>query len=208
MKPHSFLNHLRERLNEPLPGKKAQQRMSPTRRFPTKCSPNILKCKEGAVLILLYQQNDSWYLPLILRPTYDGAHSGQISLPGGKRESIDSSFIETALRETEEEIGIKADNIHFIGAITPIYIPKSNYIVHPYIGYIEDTPKFIPDSKEVERIIELPLDALSNDQIKGTYKFQYEDKSLEAPSWIVEGEHLWGATAMILSEFEALVNPI
>lgn len=208
MEPHSFLNHIRERLNQPLPGKKAQERMSPISRFPTKFSPNILKCKEGAVLILLYKQNNSWFFPLILRPTYDGAHSGQISLPGGKKETIDSSFIATALRETEEEIGIKADNIHFIGALSPIYIPKSNYIVHPFIGFIEENPCFIPDSIEVERIIELPLETLSNEKIKGIYKFKYEDKLLEAPCWNIEGEHLWGATAMILAEFEALINPI
>lgn len=208
MTSHPFLDLLKTRLKESLPGKSAHQRMSPIRRFPTSYSPNIFKSKEGAVLILLYKKSNEWYLPLILRPTYDGEHSGQISLPGGKKEEIDASHIETALRETEEEIGIKTSEINFLGALTPIYIPKSNYIVHPFIGFINTSPQFVAEEKEVAKIIELPISTLSDSSKKSIFHYKYETKTLEAPSWIIEEEHIWGATAMILAEFEALINPI
>lgn len=200
----SFVSKLENALNLPLPGKEAHRVMSPMRRFPFQKSPNILHCKISAVMILLYEKSGSIHIPIIVRPTYDGFHSGQLSLPGGKRELDDSDNLATALRETEEEIGIKPEEISVIGALTNLYIPKSNFMVYPFVGYIQGTPKFVTDNTEVDTLLEIPLSMLT-DENRGNYHFSAGDIEIDAPCWKIESHNLWGATAMILSELKALV---
>lgn len=204
----TFAEKLKAQLNNPLPGKEAHKKMSPHRRFPYQKSPNILHCKLSAVMILLYEKDDAIYLPIIVRPTYDGVHSGQLSFPGGKRENQDIDNLATALRETEEEIGIRANDITIIGELTSLYIPKSNFMVYPFVGYIKGTPLFNIETNEVDSLVHLSLSSLSDESIKSSYHFKAGDIDIIAPCWKIDGHDLWGATAMILAELEELIQRI
>lgn len=203
-----LIDELKIRLQYELPGKVAQQQMSPSRRFPFMHNPNVLQSKVGAVMILLYKKENMWHFPIIVRPTYNGAHSGQLSLPGGKMEQFDNGLSETALRETQEEIGIDKSDIEVIGKLSTIYIPKSNYIVHPYVGYLSTIPNFIADEIEVDKILEFPLAVLADDSYKGHYHFSMNELKIIAPCWNIEGYQLWGATAMILAEFVSVIESV
>jgi len=135
------------------------------------------------------------------RTTYPGAHSGQISFPGGKKDNIDNSILETALRETEEEVGIKTNNIEYLGNLTPINIPVTGFHVYPYIGYIKSTPIFNTDPKEVDFLIEAEINQfLSAKTWKSEYQEHGQQKGI-VPFFDINNNKIWGATAMILSEF-------
>jgi 8-oxo-dGTP pyrophosphatase MutT (NUDIX family) len=148
-------------------------------------------------------------VPFILRPTYDGAHSGQVSLPGGKFEPDDRDLLDTARRETQEEIGVEGNKIKLIGSLSEMYIVVSNFKVLPVVGYLDHKPAFIPEIKEVARIIHSPLDHILDQQrrkekdiiVGNNYK-------IRSPYFDIDGEVIWGATAMILSELVTLIQEI
>src|SRR5690606_7847625 len=140
-----MINHIRQTLsNGSLPGEAAHLKMSPSLRVRTSevAKQPGFNPKQSAVIILLYPENDIWYNVLIKRPEYKGTHSGQIAFPGGRFEENDVTFDITALRECEEEIGVSRELITVLGKLTEIYIPPSNFMVHPYIGYCEEKPVF------------------------------------------------------------------
>lgn len=198
-----FLKTLRLKLSSSLPGKKAQQKMAPSFRSFKNYADSL---RDAAVLILLYPKKDQIYTVLIKRNVYNGPHSGQISLPGGGCEPADKSLEYTALRETQEEIGINADKISIIGRITELIIPVSNFCVHPYIGWLPDVPSYIPDAKEVQFLMEVKLNQfIDTENIKSTI-INKEGQSIFTPYYEINGEMIWGATAMILSEFMELVD--
>ena len=147
-----FVSALSERLQEPLPGRSAQELMAP-RPISEKRFKEDLKnpARPGGVMILLYPENGEIFLPLMKRPVYVGAHSGQVSFPGGKVEEQDRDLTDTALRETHEEIGVPAEQVRVIGALSELFIIASNFKVHPVVGVLNSTPEIIPDQKEVER---------------------------------------------------------
>ncbi|MBN1339443.1 MAG: CoA pyrophosphatase [Bacteroidales bacterium] len=157
-----FIQTLTERLKGELPGYESHLKMSSRSRelYMEHCK-GMHSARQGAVLILLYQKNGSVYTVFIERQQYDGVHSGQISFPGGKREDSDESIIFTAIREAEEEIGILRNQIHIIGTLTNIYIPPSNFLVTPVVGYTDARMKFTPQMTEVAGIIETDLLKLS-----------------------------------------------
>ena len=143
----------------------------------------------------------------MLRPTYEGIHSGQISLPGGKYELTDSDLSVTALREAQEEIGVDSKKVRLIGRLSELYIPPSNYIVQPFVGVLETEPAFTPDPKEVERIIEIRLEDLLDEKNKRKKRILLRTgTSILAPCYIIDGNTIWGATAMILSEFREIAR--
>jgi 8-oxo-dGTP pyrophosphatase MutT (NUDIX family) len=165
--------------------------------------------RPGSVLLLLYPGVDgSIHFPLIKRPDYAGAHSGQVSFPGGKAEAGETK-IQTALREAEEEIGVHPSDVTVLGMMTDFFVVPSNFIVTPVIGYAKERPQFIPDKVEVVRILEgdvrslLPAESIHVSEIvvAKTYK-------LSAPHFIVDNEMVWGATAMMLNEFRVVVNEV
>jgi 8-oxo-dGTP pyrophosphatase MutT (NUDIX family) len=164
--------------------------------------------RPGGVLILLYQENGVIKFPLIKRAEYAGAHSGQISLPGGKAEPGENS-IQTALRECEEEIGINQDDLKVLGKLSDFFVMPSNFMVTPVIASLNYVPDFKPDAHEVVRVLSHNIDELFHDDaIKqkeilaaGTYK-------LIAPHFEIEGEVVWGATAMMLNEFRIILKEI
>ena len=163
--------------------------------------------KLGGVLILLYPQNGHIYLPLMLRPTYKGIHSGQVSFPGGKMEQQDTDLVSTALREAEEEIGISRERIRIIGNLSELYVFASNFKVLPVVGFIEEKPVFHPDRKEVEQVIETNLAMLLDpSNIKRTDIQIASGFKINAPYYDVDGHVVWGATAVMLSEFVEIVK--
>ena len=205
-----FIQNLSNRLKESLPGEHAQLLMgSGIRMKELRFMPANEQSKKSGVMILLYPKHKTIYSALILRPEYNGAHSGQVALPGGKFEEYDKDFIDTALRETSEEIGINSSTVIVLGQLTKLYIPPSNYIVYPTIGYLTVKPSFIPDKNEVTEIIEYPVSILLKEEIVKTKLFKVnEDISFTAPYFDINGHVVWGATAMILSEFKEILKSI
>jgi len=190
-------------LGEPLPGISAQMKMMPrlddTSRFDI---TNKEKAIPGGVLILIYPHEGELYLPLMLRPEYGGAHSGQVSFPGGRKEPEDKDLLNTALRESNEELGIPEDKVEVLGELTELFIIASNFSVLPVIGYMDHRPDFIPDPREVVEIIEAPISLLLEDYTIKERPFKVgAGFQIDAPYFDINGHHVWGATAMMMSEF-------
>jgi 8-oxo-dGTP pyrophosphatase MutT (NUDIX family) len=195
---NKMLNPLwwRERLEEPLPGEKAQQMMAPAFRGTVY---TVEPAVPAAVLVLFYPSGQETCLAFIKRNAYDGPHSAQVSFPGGSRELQDRSLEETALRETREELGIR-EKIEILGALTPLHIPVSNYLVHPFVGLMGQAPVFRPDPAEVQYVIEATLTGLQDPLQRGSAREIRQGVSMEVPYYMVGKEKIWGATAMMLSE--------
>ncbi|MDQ3046680.1 MAG: CoA pyrophosphatase [Bacteroidota bacterium] len=204
----SFILQLKACLQGPLPGEEAQFLMAPTGR------PRRIESKQGdyqprasAVLIILFPENESWNTILIERPVYEGVHSGQIAFPGGRHEEQDQTLINTALRETQEEIGIDPFKVEILGKLTDLYISPSNSLVSPYIGFVKEKPVLIPDSFEVSNVMMVDLFEL-------TMRIQPQEKmitwsnglKIKSPYFEVEGKTVWGATAMMISELREVVK--
>lgn len=159
--------------------------------------------------MLVYPKNDIAHLVLIVRNSYSGVHSSQIAFPGGKVDPEDKSFVETALRETFEEIGISPNEINVIRSFSEIFIPPSNFLVYPFLGFSTQNLSFIPDPKEVATIIECPLSELLNDENKILKRMATSySKNIEVPAYQVNEHIVWGATAMILSELKDVLDAI
>ena len=146
-----FKEKIKNELAADLPGEQAHLLMMPTARDNKLVMPSYTTSPiPSAVLILFYKDdNGSIKFPLIQRPTYNGAHSGQIGLPGGKAEFNDANLIETAIRETHEEIGVQPELVNVIGKLSKLHITVSNFVVTPVVAYMEHRPKFVLDPKEV-----------------------------------------------------------
>jgi 8-oxo-dGTP pyrophosphatase MutT (NUDIX family) len=191
-----------------LPGKEAHLTMSPQpvdlRRFDPKIPLNHRK---SGVLLLFYPDQGNAFFPMIKRPEYKGVHSGQIALPGGKMEPEDVDVIFTALREAEEEVGVDPGKVQVLGRMSDLFIPTSNFLVSPVLGIVKEKPKFIPDRKEVERILETELRQLFDPSIKKRKTLEFSNSfKLDTPYFEIEQEMVWGATAMILGELIQLLK--
>lgn len=206
----SFVEQLESLLNTDLPGEEAQFSMAPvTRKRLVDVSANDYNPKQSAVLILLFPENNTVHTILIQRGKYEGVHSGQIAFPGGKFEEGDFDLKQTALRETAEEIGIIPENVAVIGCLTDVYITPSNFLVKPFIGVIDQKPDFILDSTEVEKIIPVNLFNLNNKSIRKEKSImQSGGYKIKTPYFDIEGLTVWGATAMMISELNAVVEKI
>ncbi len=198
-----FIHQLSVILKQPLPGWKAQKHLMPEGRELEAFSDDLTP---AAVLICLYKQDNEWIFPLIRR-TIDGfAHSGQIALPGGRREGSESDR-ETALREAHEEVNILPDKVKVIGMTSVLPIPVSNHIVQPVVGYTVNKPDFIPEPKEVAEIFSVSAKALCEGEIQYELR-HFKNREWEIPFFEIDGHKVWGATAMILSEFRILVSQL
>jgi 8-oxo-dGTP pyrophosphatase MutT (NUDIX family) len=198
---------LKHRLSLPLPGKDAQLLMAHLERRINLAKYNVPQdARWGSVLILLYEDNNVIKFPLILRSTYEGVHSGQVGLPGGKFEAADETLVNTALREANEEIGIVKQDVEPIGALTELYIPPSNFLVHPHLAKINYTPQFIPDPHEVVKVIEVSLDDLANELFVKEKEITLSNGlKILTPYFDLYNYTVWGATAMILSELKTVM---
>ncbi|MBC7862896.1 MAG: CoA pyrophosphatase [Bacteroidia bacterium] len=204
----SFISSLKEQLSGPLPGFDAQFQMAPEGRKKLPYNISTIKgYRESAVCLFLFERNGKIYFPLIERPVYDGVHSGQLALPGGKTEKEDEDFIAGALREMMEEIGAEITRKNVIGKLTDIYIPPSNFMVKPVVAFSESIPVYNINPKEVESVIEFGLHELMNDElIKETELTVYNNAKIKTPYFEVRGKILWGATAMMLNEFKTILK--
>jgi 8-oxo-dGTP pyrophosphatase MutT (NUDIX family) len=157
--------------------------------------------RQAGVLILLYPEPDGLHIVLTRRTESLRGHSGQVSFPGGQRDPEDESYTITALRETCEELGV-CEGVTVIGTLSPIFIPPSNFEVFPTVAYMPARPVFRPNPDEVAEVFSLSLHALLDERIKRAENWQFQEMRLQVPFYAV-GEHkIWGATAIMLSEFE------
>ncbi|GAB3495172.1 CoA pyrophosphatase [Spirosoma knui] len=196
---HSFTEQLRQRLQKPLPGETAHAKMASAARYRLGIKPNE-RTRRSAVLICFYPYQDSILLPLILRPQYDGVHAGQMAFPGGRMERIDENLTRTALREAQEEVGIRVTDVKVLGLLTELFIPPSNFYVQPVVGMLPYRPDFYPDPREVEAVVEVSLDTLLDETIVGDSQIEVRGVLVDAPFYQIQGYRVWGATAMMISE--------
>lgn len=187
-----------------LPGAKAHSKMIPEGRILVSSS----QYKESAVLLLLYPKSGTWFTLLMKRNQYQGPHSDQISLPGGKSKIEDKTLLQTAIRETFEEIGLAISKALICASLTPLHIPVSRFVVHPFIAVLDYTPNFIPDRNEVNYLIEVSLQELNDPSAVKMKKMLIREMQTNVPYFDIQGEVIWGATAMILSEFLELISGI
>lgn len=201
----SFLEILPKVLKEKLPGELAHNIMSPPERLNLLQEIDLKNMipKEAAVMMLFYPKNQHTHLVLIKRATYNGVHSSQISFPGGKVEVTDIDYSLTAKRETFEEIGILPKNINIIRSFSNIYVPPSNFMVYPFLAIANEELHFVLDSREVEKVIEIPLNLIMDESIivNKIMNTSYS-KEVIVPTFKIYNYHVWGATAMILSELK------
>ena len=211
--PDAFLRQLERRLVRPLPGLSAQARMAPTAARQS-VTPDGVDCREAATLLLLYPDAagahglDDLRFVLTLRPPTLRDHSGQIALPGG---SVDpgETIEEAALREGEEEIGVDRARPRVLGALTRLYIPPSGFCVTTVVAHLDHAPAFRPSPDEVAAIIEPSLaDLLDVERRKAKTIRAGSGYELTAPYFDLGGHVVWGATAMMLAEFVALLDEL
>lgn len=203
MQIDSFINKLKQELTEDLPGEEFQNRMASPYRYDNTDFDNHQK---GSVLLLLYPSDNQIKIVFIRKPFSNGVHGGQISLPGGKIESSDTSSFHAALRETKEEIGVKSDDIQILGSLSSLYVPASNFVVFPVVGFVDFKPDFQPNANEVQQIIEVSLQKFLYPENISAKILIKDNKPFKAPSFNVDDHQIWGATAMILSEFVEVIN--
>ena len=192
----------------PLPGKQAHRELAPYRNeieldFKNK-NPKI-----ASTLLLIYPKDGETFFCLIERQEYEGTHSNQISFPGGKNESGES-MKETALRETMEEIGVDPVSINIIGELSQVFVPPSNFLIHPFVGYCDFTPDFKANEREVKRIIEVNIKALFKKDVIKVKKMSFKKSSgnvnFEVPYLDLNNKIVWGATSVILNEFRRMLQ--
>ena len=200
------LERLRTALRSPLPGPAAQCRMNPEGASPR--SGEVFhpgSCKEGAVLVALYPLNHEPAVVLTRRPDFLPDHPGQISLPGGRRDAGEA-LVDTALRECHEELGVVPSSIEVLGPLSPLYIAVSNYRVFPFVGALARRPEFRTNPSEVSELIEVPVGHLFSPTSLGSERRILRGRFRSIPFYALNGHQVWGATAMILAEFLALLE--
>ncbi|MEI6765246.1 MAG: CoA pyrophosphatase [Bacteroidota bacterium] len=197
---------LENRLKLELPGKASHMKMVPEIRFPEFDTPPVTP-RNSSVLILLYPKGKHICIVVIQRPEYPGVHSGQVSFPGGKADERDSSIEATALREAQEEVDVNPDSVHVIGRLSPLFVSPSNFMIYPVVGVTSSTPVFKGDEKEVAAIYNIRLnDIISGKCIQRKSIKLHRGIELVTPFYDIQGLTIWGATAMILSEFSDVVK--
>ncbi len=209
----SFIQNIKNRLAAPLPGKSAQIKMMRTdlnQTLKNHYFKPLKKAKKACVMLLLFQEKNQWYTALMQRPESPHPHSRQISFPGGRLESSDQSLEAGAKRETKEEFGIPPNDIETLGRLSNLYIPVSNFLVHPFVGYLKKKPDFVPDPIEVEAIIEIQISDLINPILRKTKDISTAKGLIleDIPYFDLNGKVVWGATAMILNEFIEILESI
>jgi len=189
-----------------LPGMESQLKMAPITRLVEISKSQLSSAHDGntpkksAVLVLFYPKNNGVSLVLMVRATDESIHSGQVSFPGGKVEENDASLTATALREAYEEIGVVPETVEIIGRLSKLYIPPSNFDVYPIVGVTTSTPTFSTNN-EVSSLLEIDLSTLLNGDIMGYEKIYHRTGGeFVVPCFHINGEVVWGATAMMLVE--------
>lgn len=195
-------------LQEDLPGPLAHQKVAPPDRIEAAIKQNWPKnAKRSAVTFLLFPKANQIHTVFMKRPQYPGVHSGQVSLPGGQQDKTDSSLQGTAIREYFEETQVQLTPTHYLGPLTEFYIPPSNFLVQPYVAFIEELPPLIPQKDEVESLHEISLQELFMPSCFTSEEVVIRNRSknhytIKAPCYKVKELLIWGATAMMISELQ------
>ena len=204
----ALIDQLERRLRAALPGWSAQRRMSPMPRVELDSSMTLADLRPAAALVLLYEDEGAWCLPLTVRGARLRQHGGQVSLPGGRLDPGETAE-QAAIREAQEEIGLTPSDVRVLGRLSPLPIPISGHLLQPIVGYTRRRPPFVPAEHEVERIIEVPVARLRAADAIGR---ETRARSIppfgpmEVPFFDVAGARIWGATAMVLAEFLVVIE--
>ena len=199
---------LRRALARPLPGLAAQLHMAPAYRaeaLQNRAPPE--NPRQAAVLVLLYARAGELLFPLTRRTDTVENHKGQISLPGGAREGTET-LQHTALRETCEELATCYDELTPIGSLSPLYVPPSGFLIHPFVAYADMRPGFKPDPVEVAELIEVPLSNLLDPRTEAQEEWVISGSPVKVPFYHIFGHKVWGATAMVLAELVAILREV
>lgn len=204
---HLWIERLRDALRRELPGSDAQRQMAPLPMSGPYFDAPPEGARRAAVMLLLYPTEDGWRLPLIVRPMDLAHHGGQIGLPGGLIEPGETTW-QAAVRELQEEIGVPPEGIEPLGELSPLYVFVSNNHVSPWVAAIDRAPTLLMNSAEAAEVIELPVASLADDSKRGEFFRQHEDLEQRVPYFTHGSHRIWGATAMILAEFAAIVRTV
>jgi 8-oxo-dGTP pyrophosphatase MutT (NUDIX family) len=207
---HEFFVALSKKLEEPLPGEAEQKRLSSYTNYTiTELLAKNPNPKKSAVMIILWPESGSIRSLLIRRQEYEGVHSGQMAFPGGKFDPADDDLIGTAIRETLEEVGLEIDPDAVAGGLSPLYIPVSNFLVNPYVAFLENRPVFHPNPGEVEALVDFDVSHILNEEnIKSKDRIFSNGIQRKTPYYEIGGSEVWGATAMIISELATVLRSI
>lgn len=208
----NLITKIQELLDQELPGEEAHFDVIPINRpISSKAKKEAEYYRESGVALILTTINEEVHCILMKRSVHPGnPHSGQISFPGGKKEDYDIDLESTARRETSEEIGIQLNNDDLLGKLTPIFIPVSKFSVQPFVYFINGPLEFVPDPLEVDKVFTfevkelLKTDIIKRKEIRLSQGFTQKG----VPYFDLNGETVWGATAMILAEFRQLILKI
>ena len=205
----SFYTLLQQELLN-LPGEEAHVEMFPLRARTSEALKAAPDHRISAVMVIFYAHENSHRLILIERQDYDGKHSGQIGFPGGKIEPGDTDEQAAALRETFEEIGISPNAVSIVGKLTNVYIPVSNFLVHPFVGYLDNEPVFSIDAREVKSVQTISVDELLNDDCRVTTSIIITKGTTlkEVPAFCIREKIIWGATALMLNELKVVLRRV
>ena len=206
-----FSNEISKIKKLPLPGSDSHYKMAPEVRInELKARVKKKNAKKAGVMALFYPNTDDLtHLLLIQRNRYPGVHSGQIGFPGGQHEPGDRDMLDTALRESCEEVGAVRDHIDVVKSLSELYIPPSNFEVFPFIGLYKKEQPFRRQTSEVEALLEVPLTDFLDDAKLTTQSLSTSyARNIEVPAFIFEGHIVWGATAMMLNEIREMFKKI
>lgn len=201
----TLIPRLKDRLQHPLPGLDAQMIMAPPIRDREYAVPD--NARKSAVLTLLYPHQDQFHLAFMKRTDDGRVHGGQICFPGGRHEESDRDFVHTALREAEEEMGIPPQHVEVLGNLTPLYIPPSNSLVYPTVGYLENRPEFVLNPTEVAAAIEIEAGRFWAEEVRGIHEVDvFNGFLINAPGYTIDEHLIWGGTAMMIAELMAVLQ--
>lgn len=198
---------LQRALKDGLPGFDAQSLMAPAHRRPANdYLSKATGIKTAAVLLVLFPDSGLTRMALIERSRDGHTHAGQIGFPGGRQEE-NEELSQTALREAEEECGIPQGEVQLLGPLTPLYIPPSNFYVHPFIGAMSAKPVWRLQHTEVSRVLTPDISHFLDTRNHQLDVFaSARGEVVQAPYYRLDDVKIWGATAMMLAEFAHILG--
>lgn len=207
----AFKEQLLDAMALGLPGEAAHLPMMPTNRpLSNEALKSLTNYRSSAVAVIILELEEHHQVILIQRPTYDGAHSGQVAFPGGKMEESDTDHEFTARRECFEEIGFRLRDEHYIGKLTDVYIPVSGFLMHPHLYFVKEEISFVADSREVDEILLTDLSLLMQEEVRisKTLEIAKGANLKNVPGFEIEGRFIWGATSLVLNELLHLLQRV